>query len=149
MDLAIEAWHLDIGPRVTGMVVDEDDCLIGYITERVRTVDEIIEDIMGHCVITMGTLTKGTDEMEALTSWMYSLEESPEDAIYSYDTVEALLCADVKHYVEELEQIDRAHPTFCDAGVRDLHMWNMGILDGAVVVIDHGPMSMGHFTISY
>jgi len=142
MDNAIKAYHMDAGPRVLGMVLNTEGDLIGYITERVRTTDDIIQDIYDYTDIAYcGASPEDTD---ALDAWQHSLQEEPGEAVYSFDTVEALLHADVKPLVEELEKIDLSLPRFRDMGICDMHMWNVGLLDGAPITIDHGPFSMLH-----
>mgnify|MGYP001465556405 CR=1 FL=1 len=139
MDNALKAYDMDAGPRVLGMVLNTDGDLIGYITERVRTTDDIIQDIFDYTDIAY--VNASPEDTDALDAWQYSLQEEPGEAICSFDTVEALLHPNVKQFVEELEQIDLSLYDFMDMGFCDMHMWNVGLLNGEPITIDHGPYS--------
>lgn len=141
MDNAIKAWHMDVGPRVYGMVLNDEGDLIGYITDKVRTTEDIIEDIKDYLMPAYDGASE--EEIEALNDWQFSLDDEPGEAIYSYDTVESLMSPEVKDFVQELEKIDRSLPGFIDMGICDMHMWNVGLCsEGEPITIDHGPYSM-------
>ena len=140
MDNAIKAWNMDAGPRVLGMVLNDEGDLIGYITERVRTTDDIIQDIYDYTDIAYKNASQ--EDVDALDAWQHSLQEEPGEAVHSFDTVEDLLHPNVKPFVEELEKIDMSLPQFMDMGIKDMHMWNVGLLNDWPITIDHGPYSM-------
>ena len=139
MDNALKAWHMDVGPRVYGMVLNTEGDLIGYITAMVRTTDDIIQDIYDYT--DMAYNNASPEDVDALNAWQHSLQEEPGEAIHSFDTVEDLLHPNVKPFVEELEKIDMSLPRFMDMGIKDMHMWNVGLLNGEPITIDHGPYS--------
>lgn len=139
MDNALTAWHMDAGPRVLGMVLNTEGDLIGYITECVRTTDDIILDIYDYTDLAYANASP--EETDALDAWQYSLQEEPGEAVFSFDTVKDMLHPNVKDFVEELEKIDLSLHKFMDMGIKDMHMWNVGLLDGEPITIDHGPYS--------
>lgn len=140
IDNAIKAFDMGVGPRVLGFILSpKDESILGYVTEMVRTTDDIVNDILDY----LEPAYKGasTQEKEDIYNWQANLSDEPGEAVHSFDTVEHRMAPEVKGFIAELEIIMDSLITFIDMGICDMHMFNVGLLDGAPITIDHGPYS--------